>query len=54
MYSFGPTGVGEYACQTCEFWMYPLPLPTPTLTEAGCGEDVENILLRLIQTADPI
>lgn len=34
--------------------MYRLPLQTqPALTEAGyVGEDVENILLKLIQAAD--
>ena len=52
----GPTGVGKtYLAQTlAKLLDVPFAIAdTTTLTEAGyVGEDVENILLRLIQTAD--
>ncbi len=52
----GPTGVGKtYLAQTLARTMkVPFAIAdATTLTEAGCvGEDVENILLRLIQAAD--
>ena len=52
----GPTGVGKtYLAQTlAKLLDVPFAIAdAPTLTEAGyVGEDVENILLRLIQAAD--
>jgi len=52
----GPTGVGKtYLAQTlAKFLQVPIAIADATsLTEAGyVGEDVENILLRLIQAAD--
>ena len=52
----GPTGVGKtYLVQTlAKFLQVPIAIADATsLTEAGyVGEDVENILLRLIQAAD--
>lgn len=52
----GPTGVGKtYLAQTlARFLQVPIAIADATsLTEAGyVGEDVENILLRLIQAAD--
>ena len=52
----GPTGVGKtYLAQTLEKTLHvPFAIAdATTLTEAGyVGEDVENILLRLIQAAD--
>ena len=52
----GPTGVGKtYLAQTlAKFLQVPIAITDATsLTEAGyVGEDVENILLRLIQAAD--
>ena len=53
---FGPTGVGKtYLAQTlAKSFKVPFAIAdATTLTEAGyVGEDVENILLRLIQAAD--
>jgi len=52
----GPTGVGKtYLAQTlAKFLQVPIAIADATsLTEAGyVGEDVENILLKLIQSAD--
>lgn len=52
----GPTGVGKTALAQTLAWALDVPFAVTdatTLTEAGyVGEDVENILLRLIQAAD--
>ena len=56
MLLLGPTGVGKtYLAQTlAKLLDVPFAIAdATTLTEAGyVGEDVENILLRLIQAAD--
>ena len=52
----GPTGSGKTLLRrrSRECWMCRSPLPTPPRSprRGYVGEDVENILLRLLQAAD--